>query len=45
MAEKTGGQIVNLDYTEEELEPRKEKENIHRVNMISSENIKVMQCV
>lgn len=28
MAEKNGDQILNLDHTVEELEPRKEKENI-----------------
>lgn len=28
VAEKNGDQILNLDHTVEELEPRKEKENI-----------------
>lgn len=30
VAEKNGGQVLNLDHTEEELEPKREKENIYR---------------
>lgn len=30
VAEKNGGQVLNLDHTEEELELKREKENIYR---------------
>lgn len=42
MAEKNGGQILNSDHTEEELELRKEKDNIYRMKNEYSANSKVM---